>query len=268
MPQIATRYALAGLPWAGDNLPHIDLLHPARRLFRKVLVSCRLSEIERRLLGLRRFHDISGAVIPALYLAYIRRAQVRGLDPIFEHNSLDVISLAAFLAYLNSVAGPTEDLPPDMHLGLGRWDEVRGRLSSAEEQYELAWRADPSGDDGGEAVWRLARLVQRNGDWRRCLALWEEERHATQSQTRSVRALIELAKMHEHRLHSAERALTLANLALECVQAAPGATYARTRPMLERRIARLRERTGSLSAPSSLGQDAARTSSASTQAVS
>src|SRR4051812_5298778 len=140
MPQLATRYALSRLPCAGDGLPHIDLLHPARRLFGKVLESCRLSEIERRLLGLRRFHDISGAVIPALYFAYIRRAQVRGLDPIFEHNSLDVISLAAFVAYLEGVAGATSELPPDVHLGLGRWDELRGRLSAAQEQYDLAWR--------------------------------------------------------------------------------------------------------------------------------
>ena len=158
MPQLATRYALSRLPCAGEGLPHIDLLHPARRLFGKVLESCRLSEIERRLLGLRRFHDISGAVIPALYFAYIRRAQVRGLDPIFEHNSLDVISLAAFVAYLDGVAGAVEELPAGRTPRAGRWDELRGRLDAAQVQYELAWRADPSGEDGGEASggWRAS----------------------------------------------------------------------------------------------------------------
>jgi uncharacterized protein YprB with RNaseH-like and TPR domain len=248
VPQMAARYALSCLPCAAEGLPHIDLLHPARKLFGKVLESRRLGEIERRLLGVRRFHDVSGEVIPALYHAYLKRARVRGLDPIFEHNSLDVISLVAFVAYLDGVAGATVELPPDVHLGLGRWDELRGRLASAEEQYNLAWRTDSSDDDGGEAVWRLARLIRRAGDWRRCLALWEEERQATQAETRHVRALIELAKLYEHRLRCGEPALALANMALECVQNAPHATYARTRPQLERRISRLQERYGSLDA--------------------
>src|SRR4051812_37626316 len=58
MPQLATRYAMARLPCIGQSLPHIDLLPPARRLFNKSLESCRLSEIERSLFGLTRFHDV------------------------------------------------------------------------------------------------------------------------------------------------------------------------------------------------------------------
>jgi uncharacterized protein len=243
MPQLATRYALAGLPCAADRLPHIDLLPPARRLFGKSLGSCRLSAIEHRLLGLKRFHDISGVVIPSLYFAYRRRARVRGLDPIFEHNSLDVISLAAFVAYLSGIAGATTELPPALHIGLGRWDEMGGRLQAAIEQYELAWKADASGDDGGEAVWRLARLKRRLGDWQGCMELWQEERERAGSQTRLVRALIELAKLHEHRLGRPQEALDLSNLALARIQAAPSRlTYIKTRPLLERRIARLQVR--------------------------
>ncbi|MCX7625649.1 MAG: ribonuclease H-like domain-containing protein, partial [Candidatus Sumerlaeaceae bacterium] len=49
------------------NLPHLDLLWPARRLWRRRLGSCSLASLERHVLGVRRTNDVPGAEIPYIY---------------------------------------------------------------------------------------------------------------------------------------------------------------------------------------------------------
>jgi len=243
LPQLSTRYALNRLAPPAD-LPHIDLLHPARRLFGRRLQSCRLSEIERGLLGLRRQDDLPSWMIPGLYFAYVRGGHVDGLNPVFQHNLLDVVSLAAFVAYLNGVAGRAPGEDAHGALALARWDESRGRYAEAMRLYEEAWDRDPDGDVGGEAVSRLARLVRWSGDWRRCEALWTEEEKRTGSVRRALRARVELAKLAEHRLRDVGKALEYTREAIELLAVNPqvARTLPETSAALAHRLRRLERR--------------------------
>ena len=48
-----------------ESAPHLDLLMPARRLWRRRLQSCRLINLEQMILGMRRTEDdVPGALIP------------------------------------------------------------------------------------------------------------------------------------------------------------------------------------------------------------
>ena len=240
MPQLATRYALARLPAIATGVPHIDLLHPARRLFARMLDSCRLSEIESALLGLRRQGDVPSWMIPGLYFAYIRRRDLGGLHPVFEHNHLDVVSLVALLAYLDRVAGG--DVSDEHALPVATWDQARGRLSDAAALYERTWQMDPHGEDGGIAVRRLARIRRRSEGWERARALWEQEVAVTSGAVRHIRARIELAKIAEHRLRQPALALDHARAATEVLASHRGAPLSQTSDALRRRIARLEGR--------------------------
>ena len=91
---------MAGQTAPFEDLPHIDLLQPVRLLYARSLPSCRLADVEQHLLGLQRSGDVPGTQIPALYFSYLRRRNLRALHPLFEHNALDVLSLAGILAYL------------------------------------------------------------------------------------------------------------------------------------------------------------------------
>ncbi len=77
--------------------PHVDLLHPARRLWDSGRGSCRLQRLERARLGVVRVGDIPGAEIPEVFwesLAGTDEALSSGRLPRVErHNAIDLWSL-------------------------------------------------------------------------------------------------------------------------------------------------------------------------------
>ena len=81
LPLLETRLTLSRLPALHQGLPHLDLLYPARRLYRRRLPSCRLVSLEEALLGLEREDDIPGCAIPALYFDYVRRGEAGPCEP-------------------------------------------------------------------------------------------------------------------------------------------------------------------------------------------
>ncbi len=239
IPQLTTRYAMVRQT-APFDLPHIDLLHPARRLYSRLLTSCRLAEVEKHLLGLRRYGDVSGALIPALYFSYIRRRNLRGLPPLFEHNSLDVLSLVAFLAHLMTDAGEQVESAAAHHFALGKWDESVARPAEAIEQYRRVLAIDSRTEVGGDAAVRLGRLLRRREGWRVSLEHWLQEVALTSSPIRRVRAHLELAKIYEHRAGDVCAALDHAEQARDLIgEASLHGFFAVTGPALEQRILRL-----------------------------
>ncbi|HEX6739383.1 MAG TPA: ribonuclease H-like domain-containing protein, partial [Vicinamibacteria bacterium] len=95
LPLLETRFHLARERYPLRAAPHLDLLHPARRLWKRRLASCTLQHLEQDLLGLWRRGDVAGSEIPQLYFDYVRRRDARAMARIFRHNRTDVVSLAA-----------------------------------------------------------------------------------------------------------------------------------------------------------------------------
>jgi hypothetical protein len=99
LPVLEARYRLNRARPPVAEAVHLDLLPPARRLWGERFESCRLQALEAELLGLRRTGDVPGEEIPRLYFDWLRSRNARGLAPVLEHNRLDVVSLAALLAF-------------------------------------------------------------------------------------------------------------------------------------------------------------------------
>jgi len=76
---------------------HIDLLHASRRHAGHLLQDCRLSTIEKHLLGTQRTHDLPGSMVPEFYETFLHTGNPGPLVPIVEHNRKDVTSLAELL---------------------------------------------------------------------------------------------------------------------------------------------------------------------------
>ena len=86
---------------------HADLLHPARRLWKRLLPDCSQSTIETSILGLSREGDISGALAPDIWFSFLRDGENSNLLKICNHNVLDIAGLAAlFLAMGDIVMDP------------------------------------------------------------------------------------------------------------------------------------------------------------------
>jgi uncharacterized protein YprB with RNaseH-like and TPR domain len=88
----STRYRLAR-PRTAAQMLHIDLLHHARRRWRKQLPDCRLQTLEQFICRRRRTDDIPGHRIPAAYAEFVRTGFERDMDAILYHNAVDLVTL-------------------------------------------------------------------------------------------------------------------------------------------------------------------------------
>ena len=105
LPLIETRFVLQRMTTPFADMAHVDLLHPARRMWREEDVECRLTYLEQALCGHAREGDVPGFEIPSRYFQYVRSGDARPLEAVLEHNRLDIISLAMLTARARAAAG-------------------------------------------------------------------------------------------------------------------------------------------------------------------
>ena len=72
---------------------HCDLLHHARRRWKKTLPDCKLQTLERYILRRQREEDIPGQEIPAAYHDFVRNGDAWLIRSVLHHNALDLITL-------------------------------------------------------------------------------------------------------------------------------------------------------------------------------
>ena len=73
LPLLSSRFILNRYDSILEDLPHLDLLHPARRLWKDRLSSCTLQNLEKEILNFHRTDDIAGELIPQVYFDFIRK---------------------------------------------------------------------------------------------------------------------------------------------------------------------------------------------------
>jgi len=231
-PVLEMRYLFHRLEWAGARLPHVDVLHPARRFWGNVGVrgpraeheSCSLVALGRQVLGAGRVSDVPGFEIPARYFQFVRSGDARPLVAVLEHNRLDLLTLAGVTARLVYLvrSGPEEARDAREALALGhlyaRAGSDDGRARAA---FSRAANASITGSAASIAAIRidalraLALTLRRGriydeaaGCWRQLLDVCGCPRHIAREATEA------LAIHHEHRARdlAAARAFALQSL--------------------------------------------------------
>ena len=234
LPLLETRFVLGRRRW--PDVAHIDLLAPARRVWSAALGDCRLSTLERDVLGVVREDDVPGWEIPARFFAYLRDRQPGRLRPVFAHNRDDVLSLVALLGWFTEAMVGEPRLGPEELAGLGRlWERVDAERSAA--YYHAALGAGLGGPFAHWVRLRLAWWEKRQARWEVACALWEA---ATRADVFDPRPWEELAKFHEHRLRDVAAAHELVRAALDLAQNAQAS--ARVVEAFVYRLARLQRR--------------------------
>lgn len=231
-----------------EGQPHLDLLPPARRLWRRRLQSCRLIHLEQRILGVERSEeDVPGALIPALYLEYLRSGQAGEMRRVFYHNREDIVSMAALASHL-ARAYASELMQPDALaaedlFSLGLCHERQGATSLAERAYRLALETAATDSLRNEVFAHWSALLKRQARWEEAAQLWQ--RWLTTVNGADVTPFIELAKYHEWRTRDLEQAEMWAAWGLHTVEALP--VHRRLpgqRADLERRLRRIQSKRG------------------------
>jgi uncharacterized protein YprB with RNaseH-like and TPR domain len=215
LPLIETRFLFHRMETPFAGIPHIDMLHPARRLWRADdddtgTTACRLTNIEATQLGYVREDDVPGFEIPARYFHYVRTGDARPLCGVLEHNRLDILSLAMVTARAAQLIedGPAAARTAREALGLGRLYERAARNDEAREAFSRAAAmtpADPA--TRAEALRACAVLARRARQYEESAAAWRRLLDIRRCPPRLAREAAEaLAVHHEHRLRDLEAA--------------------------------------------------------------
>ena len=232
LPLIETRYLFHRMESPFSGLPHVDMLHPARRLWRPLAdaprpaggdtvakgdvvggragafeSACRLTTLERTQCGFEREGDVPGWEIPDRYFAFVRSGDARPLEGVLEHNRLDILSLALVTAQTCQMLqeGPASARSPREALGLGRIYLSGGRLQEARECFAdaggLSVRPRDLGSHEGEA------MVQAEG--LRAFALISRRARQFDDAEFAWRRLLELEGSPPHIVREATDALAV-----------------------------------------------------------
>jgi uncharacterized protein YprB with RNaseH-like and TPR domain len=253
LPLMETRFALQRMETPFADVAHVDLLHPARRMWREEDVECRLTYLEQALCGHEREGDVPGFEIPSRYFRYVRSSDARPLEAVFEHNRLDIVSLAMLTARASQLLedGPSSATTPREAFGMGRLYERAGMFEDALAAYRVCVDAEAglktrpcTGDLRADALRASAILLRRLRRYQEAAAAWREllgmrgcppgyGREATEA----------LAVHHEHRVRDLEAARGFA------LQALPLQATAARQEAVKYRLARIDRKLGARALP-------------------
>jgi uncharacterized protein YprB with RNaseH-like and TPR domain len=237
-PLLRSRFLLAGIA-PPAVAPHLDLLIPARRLWRQRLGACNFGNLEQRILGHQRSGlDVPSWLIPSLWFRYARgEGSARDMEAILYHNLEDIVSMAP-LAHVMAATLAGLDAPhPHDWLALARIYARSGRSDQAEKAYRRALDHPLPPALRAQAMRELAALLKREARREEAATWW---RALAQTLPADVESLVELAKYYEWHARDLDqaRAVTLEAIARAETWRQPAART-RTLAALHHRLARI-----------------------------
>src|SRR6266699_5805430 len=224
---------------------HLDLLHPARVLWKLRLGSVRLVELERRVLdapriGWHREYDVEAALIPQYYFDYLRGGPAEPLAGVVRHNQMDLRGLAALFGKINTLLSEPADSANEIEsldlFGLSRFLQRRGDADRAHSACAQALAIGLPAEFRPKARRDLALMAKRRGEHQRAAEIWLD---MVADLHEGIHACEQLAIYYERHAKDLAKAAQFAKLAV--------ATLRRQRansrdPFLTARFARLENR--------------------------
>jgi uncharacterized protein len=198
---------------------HLDLLHPARALWKFRLGSVRLTDLEREvlnptLLGWRRDGDVSSKFIPQFYFDYLRGGPPEPLLGVARHNQMDLRGLGALFGKINALLAEGANADEEIHgldlFGLSKFLHRRGDKGRAQAACAQAVDLGLPLEFHSRAQYDLALMAKRKGEHQRAAELWHEILAESQD---AVHACEQLAIHYEQRVKNYEKALEFAHRA-------------------------------------------------------
>ncbi len=255
-PLLESRFTMTRSIGAPKLAAHLDLLHPARALWKLRLGSVRLVELERHVLdaprlGWQREDDVASALIPQYYFDYLRGGPVEPIIGIVRHNQMDLRGLAALFCKINMLLtetpGATNEIESLDLFGLSRFLQRRGDPDHAHSACAQALDAGLPAEFRPKARRDLALMAKRRGEHARAAEIWQEIVGDPQD---GVYACEQLAIHYERRAKDLSRATEFAQLALAKLRRQRSfsrdpyiaARYARLEQKVLQRVARLQQR--------------------------
>jgi uncharacterized protein len=211
---LVTRFILNRCSDTLSTMPHIDLLHPSRRILAHRLENARLSTIERHVLGVERDGDVPGFEIPQRYFDWLRRRDGRLMEDVFIHNRMDIVSMASLLKYLSDLVEGTQESGHTHHgdiLKIAGLFHERGDHTKARSMLQPLISSHDM-DVAVNARQMLSLIYKKIHRWQEAAELWQ---NLIALNPHNLFAVEELAKFYEHHTHECGKALQLVRKLLD-----------------------------------------------------
>lgn len=214
IPLLQSRFVLARQRWPLAGAVHLDLLHPARRIWKLRLGSCSLANLESHILGIERENDIPGHLIPQVYFRYVRTRNPQGIGNILSHNRQDIETLARLAVRMGEIFSgqSSKELEPVDLFSAGRYAHALGERELAVRWNEAALLRGLPGDHEVEAKKAKAARLKELKRYCEAADLWRDLSERSEAFLEDVHE--ELAIHYEHREKNLEEALHLSQRAL------------------------------------------------------
>jgi uncharacterized protein YprB with RNaseH-like and TPR domain len=223
-PLLENRFTMTRAIATPQLAAHLDLLHPARALWKLRLGSVRLVELERYVLdapklGWHREEDMLSSLIPQHYFDYLRGGPAEPLAAVVRHNQMDLRGLAAIVGRIDSLLEAetrSEQAIDSLDLfGLSRFLQRRGDSDRAHAACSQALDLGLPAAFRPQARRELALLAKRRGDHADAARLWHElAAEVTDDALDAIHACEQLALYYERHVKDLTRAVEFARLAL------------------------------------------------------
>ena len=224
LPLLQSRHIMCRMDCPVAQMRHLDLIHPARRAWKLRLKDCSLSNLEEKVLSMRREHDLPGSEVPERYFTFLKTGDVSLLTDIVDHNRQDIVSLSTLLVRLcDAYAAPAEQMSMLDVFSMGKALEKQGERQEARKCYRLAAQPLPLTSTARLSEARcapmanrsLSLMLRRDGDKAGAEKVWLEMIRRGQM---GAFPYIELAKLREHRDPDYEGALEDTDRALKMTE--------------------------------------------------
>jgi hypothetical protein len=234
LPILRNRWVMARMSGELAHPQHVDLLTLVRSLYRHRMESCRLRDVEERLLGYEREDPVNGALAPEAYFDYLHGGAGPTLEMVLEHNRLDVISLVHLHSLLmRRLRGWDADMDADDWLALGRHRFRRGARADG-------WRAlrNAAGFTQGEAAATAGLFISTRLVRRRAIDAADRMLERLESTfSEDLRVAVARARLLEWRRRDPHGALSVVEAAQQRLPEAAG-ELERRRERLARKVLR------------------------------
>jgi uncharacterized protein YprB with RNaseH-like and TPR domain len=208
LPLLTSRFHLHRFELPFAESPHLDMLFPCRRIWKRHLPEFKLSAIEKGVIGFARTDDIPSYLIPMIFFDYLQNRDETTLYPILYHNRDDILSLYLATQIASQLAGNLIEVgsnDDDLLLSLA---EIYFGARQYGQAIELLRKInqDFASPETKASTARLGAISFKR------LGRWDEALKAFDSMYRissEAYSLIESAKLYEHKQKDLVQALKL-----------------------------------------------------------
>ncbi|MBN2356626.1 ribonuclease H-like domain-containing protein [candidate division KSB1 bacterium] len=205
LPLLKTRLVLNRMPFPYEELPHLDLLHTARRLW-KSLPGYSLSTLEEYVLRVRREGDVPGYLIPGVYFKALLTGDLRPLQPVLQHNVIDLLSMVGVAIEAARIFKEQGDRTAASLISVMRTLEALDLLQEATTVGDASPMTDAASEDVARLLLYRARYLKKLHRMDEAVQIWQA--YIDKSMRFSAEPYVELAKHFEHGCRDFGQALT------------------------------------------------------------